>query len=61
GGGIACLVCAVTLSKASDIEVDVYGAAHQFSAAGAGIAMWPRLWKVMKVLGLAQSLAEVAR
>ncbi|TFK51409.1 salicylate hydroxylase [Heliocybe sulcata] len=60
GGGIGGLICAIALSRASDIEVDVYEAAHQFTEIGAGIAMFPRVWKIMEELGLAEGLAELA-
>lgn len=59
GGGIGGLVCAAALSKASDIEVHIYEAARQFGEIGAGIGMYPRVWKVCQELGLEESLAAV--
>ncbi|OCH96283.1 FAD/NAD(P)-binding domain-containing protein [Obba rivulosa] len=60
GGGVGGLVCAIVLSQYSDIQVDIYEAANQFSEIGAGIGMWPRTWKIMQALGLDHDLAEVA-
>lgn len=60
GGGIAGLVLAVALSKSPDIEVHIYEAAHQFSEIGAGIGMFPRVWKIMRALGLDRDLAAVS-
>ncbi|CAL1714511.1 unnamed protein product [Somion occarium] len=51
---------AVALSKYSDIQVDVYEAAGQFSEVGAGIGMWPRTWNIMESLGLTEDLAKIA-
>ncbi|EPQ55733.1 FAD/NAD P-binding domain-containing protein [Gloeophyllum trabeum ATCC 11539] len=52
GGGIGGLVCAAALSKASDIEVHIYEAARQFGEIGAGIGMYPRVWKADAPEGL---------
>lgn len=60
GGGVGGLMMAVALSKYSDIQVDVYEAAGQFSEVGAGIGMWPRTWNIMESLGLTEDLAKIA-
>lgn len=39
GGGIGGLTCAVAFSKYSDIAVDIYESAAQFSEIGAGVGM----------------------
>ncbi|RDB27733.1 Salicylate hydroxylase [Hypsizygus marmoreus] len=59
GGGIGGLAAAVALSKYSDIDVDIYEAATQFSEVGAGIGVWPRVWKILEHLGLSEDLARV--
>ncbi|EKM57327.1 uncharacterized protein PHACADRAFT_172966 [Phanerochaete carnosa HHB-10118-sp] len=59
GGGIGGLVLAVALSRAPDIDVDVYEAAREFADIGAGVGLWPRPWKIMKALDLAEDLAKV--
>ena len=60
GGGIGGLCLAVALSKFSDIHVDVYEAARSFTEVGAGVMIWGRTWRVMSLLGLDQTLREVA-
>ncbi|EPQ59055.1 FAD/NAD P-binding domain-containing protein [Gloeophyllum trabeum ATCC 11539] len=60
GGGIAGLVLAVALSKTPNIEVNVYEAAAQISPAGAGIRMFPHIWKIMRALGLDVDLAALS-
>lgn len=60
GGGIGGLLLAVALSKYPDIQVDVYEAAKLFSEVGAGIGLWPRSWKIIEQLGLADELAKIA-
>lgn len=50
----------MALAKYRDIQVEVYEAAKQFSDIGAGVGMWPRTWRIMKLLGLDQELAKVA-
>ncbi|EPQ53148.1 hypothetical protein GLOTRDRAFT_26188, partial [Gloeophyllum trabeum ATCC 11539] len=52
GGGIGGLVCAAALSKASDIEVNIYEAAHRFMGIGAGIGMYPQVWNIGHGMGL---------
>ncbi|KAK7686301.1 hypothetical protein QCA50_010525 [Cerrena zonata] len=60
GGGIGGLLLAVSLSRYPDIKVDVYEAAKLFADVGAGIGLWPRTWKIMEQLGLADELAKIA-
>ncbi|KAI0741323.1 FAD/NAD(P)-binding domain-containing protein [Daedaleopsis nitida] len=60
GGGVGGLVCAVALSRYHDIPVDVYEAAGAFTEIGAGIGVWPRAWKVLCSLGLADELSKIA-
>lgn len=58
GAGVGGLMLAVILSQHPNIQVDVYEAAHELREVGAGIGMWPRTWKIMKKLGLADALAR---
>lgn len=64
GGGIAGLTAAIAISKLSsaraDIHIDIYEAAHIFTEIGAGIGMWRRPWKIMKILGLDEDLRKIA-
>lgn len=60
GGGVGGLTLAVALSKAPNIEVDIYEAASEFAEIGAGVGVWPRTWKILQALGLADDLAAVA-
>ncbi|KAI0358146.1 FAD/NAD(P)-binding domain-containing protein [Trametes cingulata] len=60
GGGVGGLTCAAALSRCQDIQVDVYEAASAFTEVGAGIGVWPRAWKVLCALGLAEDLGKVA-
>ncbi|KAF8996048.1 salicylate 1-monooxygenase [Cyathus striatus] len=60
GAGIGGLTLAVTLAECSDIEVDVYEAATQLTAAGAGIGVWRRPLKILEKLGLSDELAQTS-
>ncbi|KAI0332657.1 salicylate hydroxylase [Cubamyces sp. BRFM 1775] len=60
GGGVGGLTCAVALSRCSDVHVDVYEAAAEFTEVGAGIGVWPRTWKILCSLGLADDLCKIA-
>ncbi|KAG2076203.1 salicylate hydroxylase [Suillus decipiens] len=51
GGGVGGLTLAVALSRYPDIVVDVYEAAQSFHEVGAGIAIWPRTYKVLRKFG----------
>lgn len=51
---------AAALARAPHIDVDVYEAAREFKEIGAGVGMWPRSWKIMQALGLAQGLSQIA-
>jgi salicylate hydroxylase len=50
----------VALSKYEDIEVSVFEAAREFSEVGAGIGVWPRVWKILAHLGLDDDLARIS-
>ncbi|KAL0954233.1 hypothetical protein HGRIS_005361 [Hohenbuehelia grisea] len=59
GGGIGGLTCAVMLSRCADIDVEIYEAAAEFTEVGAGIGVWPRVWRILEKLGLAEDFARV--
>ncbi|KAF6760803.1 FAD/NAD(P)-binding domain-containing protein [Ephemerocybe angulata] len=60
GGGIGGLAAAVALSRFPDIEVSVFEAAKEFTEVGAGIGVWPRVWKLLAYLGLDDDLASIS-
>lgn len=47
------------MSRYPDIEVVIYEAAPKFAEVGAGIGVWPRVWKILSQLGLDEDLAKV--
>ncbi|KIK05653.1 hypothetical protein K443DRAFT_334762 [Laccaria amethystina LaAM-08-1] len=49
----------VALSRYPDIEVSVYEGAKEFSEVGAGIGVWPRVWKILAHLGLDSDMAKM--
>lgn len=54
------LIIKVALSKYPNIDVDIYEAATEFSEVGAGIGIWPRVWRLLAKLGLDEELAGVS-
>ncbi|TBU21578.1 FAD/NAD(P)-binding domain-containing protein [Dichomitus squalens] len=61
GAGLGGLLFALFLQKhAEDIEVDIYESAHELTELGAGVAMWPRVWELIKYLGLEEELLEIS-
>ncbi len=57
GGGIGGLAFAVSLSRCeANVDVDIYESAARFSEIGAGLAMWPRVWDIMRIIGLEEDL-----
>ena len=54
-------MCAAALSRYHDVAVDVYEAADALAAPGApGVGVWPRAWKILSALGLADALGKAA-
>ncbi|KAG2078265.1 salicylate hydroxylase [Suillus decipiens] len=51
GGGVGGLTLAVALSRYQDIAIDVYEAARSFREIGAGIGVWPRVFRVLRKFG----------
>ncbi|KAJ7085016.1 hypothetical protein C8R43DRAFT_1051651 [Mycena crocata] len=58
GAGIGGLTLAVALSQYPDIEVEIYEAATTLAEVGAGIGIFPRPWKIIRMLGLEQDLLK---
>ncbi|KAJ7097196.1 hypothetical protein B0H15DRAFT_33887 [Mycena belliarum] len=56
GAGIGGLTLAVALSQYPDIEVEVFEGATTLSEVGAGIGIFPRPWKIIRMLGLERDL-----
>ena len=42
------------------VEVDIYESAHELTEIGAGVAMWPRIWEIVRYLGLEDELLEIS-
>lgn len=61
GGGIGGIVVAYALGRHADIDVDIYEAASQFGAIGAGIGVIQRSWTVLKMLGLEPALLPLIK
>ena len=57
-GGLTLSAALHDFDKANKLEVNLYESAHQISEIGAGIGMWPRTWKIMKVLGFDGALSH---
>ncbi|KAH9921689.1 FAD/NAD(P)-binding domain-containing protein [Epithele typhae] len=59
GSGFGGLLLAIFLQKyCPDHEIDIYEAAHEFGGIGAGVAVWPRFWQVLRYIGLEDQLLE---
>ena len=54
------LVLALALKKyAPDVHFDIYESAPQLTEVGAGIGMSPRIWSIIKDLGLEDDLLTI--
>ena len=57
------MTMAIALSRLSserqDIRVDIYESARRFTEIGAGVGLFLRVWKVLKSLGLEESLRNI--
>ena len=61
GAGLGGLLFALFLQKhVQDIEVDIYESAHALTELGAGVAMWPRVWELIKYLELEDELLQIS-
>lgn len=58
GGGIGGLAFAVALGKYSDIDITIYESAPVFSEIGAGVGVWPRIWRTLQKLELTEALKK---
>ncbi|KAF9002468.1 salicylate hydroxylase [Cyathus striatus] len=62
GGGIAGLTLAAAVGAMDPehrVEIDLYEATAEFGEIGAGINVWPRVWSVLKELGLEKSVIDL--
>ncbi|KAF7292565.1 hypothetical protein MIND_01153800 [Mycena indigotica] len=58
GGGIAGLTLALALSEYPEIEVHIFEAAHSLAEVGAGVAVFPRPWSILRRLGVDEELIK---
>ncbi|KAF7292584.1 hypothetical protein MIND_01155900 [Mycena indigotica] len=58
GAGIGGLTLALTLSQYPDIDVDLFEASKSLQEVGAGVAVFPRPWKILRLLGVDQELLK---
>jgi hypothetical protein len=63
GAGIGGLTLSAALGalqrgSESNLEVDIYESASVISEIGAGITLWPRVWKIMQAIDLGESLVK---
>ena len=57
GSGLGGLLLALFLQKeCPQLEVTIYESARELAEIGAGVAAWPRVWEVLKYLGLEEAL-----
>lgn len=54
------LTFALAAAQHSNISVEIYEAASQFSPIGAGIGIWPRVWEILMRLGLEELAAKTS-
>ena len=60
GSGLGGLLLALFLQKSCpQIDIAIYESAHELSEIGAGIGVWPRIWEILRNLGLEEDLIEV--
>ncbi|KAF9477282.1 FAD/NAD(P)-binding domain-containing protein [Pholiota conissans] len=57
-GGLTLSAALGALSKKKNLEIDIYEAAFAITEVGAGITLWPRVWKTMKAIGLDEELVK---
>ncbi|KAJ7736563.1 hypothetical protein DFH07DRAFT_99322 [Mycena maculata] len=58
GAGIGGLTLALALSQYPDIDIEIYEASRTLAEVGAGIGIFPRPWKIIRMLGLDADLAR---
>ncbi|KAF9077898.1 salicylate hydroxylase [Rhodocollybia butyracea] len=61
GGGLGGLACALALKNCPRIELDLYEQTTQITEIGAGVAVWPRTWDILKTLGLESDLSVLLK
>ncbi|PIL34399.1 hypothetical protein GSI_03174 [Ganoderma sinense ZZ0214-1] len=61
GGGMGGLVLALCLKKyaAASVHFDIYESAAELTEVGAGVGMSPRVWSIMRELGLEEELLTI--
>lgn len=59
-GGLTFAVALNALSQHDNVEVDIYESTAVISEVGAGITLWPRVWKMVQAIDLDTSLLRFA-
>ncbi|KZT01894.1 FAD/NAD(P)-binding domain-containing protein [Laetiporus sulphureus 93-53] len=60
GAGIGGLCFALSLHRSlANVSVDIYESTTVLSEVGAGIGVWPRVWKILKELGLEDDFLSI--
>jgi 2-polyprenyl-6-methoxyphenol hydroxylase-like FAD-dependent oxidoreductase len=49
----------VCFARHPDISVEIFEQAPEFGEVGAGIGVWPRIWRTLARLGLDEDLARL--
>ena len=59
GAGLSGLLLALVLQKdCPDVKVDIYESTQDLTEVGAGIGVWPRIWEILRYLGLEDALRQ---
>ncbi|CAO2658838.1 Nn.00g065610.m01.CDS01 [Neocucurbitaria sp. VM-36] len=58
GGGPGGLATAIALSKIPSVDVHIYEQSKELREIGAGISIGPNSWKILKLLGVADTLTS---
>ena len=61
GAGLGGLILALFLQKdCPDFQVDIYESTQELTELGAGIGFFPRVWEILRYLGLEEDLLKIA-
>ncbi|KAH9939767.1 FAD/NAD-P-binding domain-containing protein, partial [Epithele typhae] len=59
GAGLGGLLMALVIQKdCPDVEVTIYESHAELTEVGAGIGVWPRVWEILKYVGLEDTLRQ---
>ena len=55
------MLLALVLQKdCPDVEINIYESTPELTEVGAGVGVWPRVWEILRYLGLEDSLKQKA-